>query len=258
MATSMRRVVVIAAATAAVVMASAIGIQAQDGDARDLVKRSLEALPRVPFTAKLKVAIEGKEPREVELSHKFIEGSRASYLQVVAPDELQGIRFLFLERVDGPPEQYMKVAAARTSVRVAGQVRRQPFLGSPFFIADLVEPPIDAFTYKLVGEEELLGRKVILVESVPKNLEEEVYGKTIFAVDPKDALILRRQFFDKKGAVLKVWTVDEVKTIDGFKTLVKQRMVNLQDNSRATLDITEVKYNADLPDKVFTPMYLLR
>ena len=99
----------------------------------------------------------------------MVDGARATYLDVTAPDELSGIRFLFLEHADREPEQFIKVAAAHNAVKVKDQVRKQPFLESDFYVSDLVEPPIDAYTYKFVGEEELLGRKTKLVEAVPKN-----------------------------------------------------------------------------------------
>jgi len=242
---------------AGVAIAAALPARAQEGDARDLLKRALDALPKAPFKATLKLTTP-QGVRELELDHKLVNGARASYLEVTAPPELEGIRFLFLEKVGGPPEQYMKVAAAKTVVRIADEVRKQPFLGSTFYVADLVEPALDDFNYKYAGEFEVLGRKCMLVESTPKNPEKEVYSKTIYAIDPKDLLVLRRQFFDPKGAVMKVWTVEKVEKIDNFWTIMDQRMSNVQDNQQSRLDVEEVKYNVELPDSMFTPKHLLR
>jgi len=243
--------------SAGLAVAVAAGAHAQEGDARDLVKRALDALPKTSFTAKLKLTTP-QGVRDLELNHKLVNGARSSYLEVTAPPELQGIRFLFLEKIGGAPEQYMKVAAAKTTVRIADEVRKQPFLGSTFYVADLVEPAIDDFTYKYAGEFEVLGRKCMLVEAVPKNPDKEVYSKTVYAIDPKDLLILRRQFFDTKGAVLKVWTVEKVDKVDDIWTIMDQRMTNVQDNQQSRLDVESIKYNVDLPDVMFTPKYLLR
>ena len=244
--------------SAGLAVATVAGAYAQEGEARDLVKRALDALPKASFTAKLKLTTP-QGVRELELNHKLVNGARSSYMEVIAPPELQGVRFLFLEKLGGAPEQYMKVAAAKTSVRVADEVRKQPFLSSTFYVADLVEPAVDDFSYKYGGEPEVvLGRKCMLVESVPKNPDKEVYGKTVYAIDPKDLLILRRQFFDQKGAVMKVWTVEKVEKIDTFWTIMAQRMSNVQNNEQSRLDVDSVKYNVDLPDVMFTPKYLLR
>jgi hypothetical protein len=227
-------------------------------DAGALVKKAVDALPRKPFTAKL-VLTPAKEPkRELKLDHKVVDGARASYLEVTAPDQLEGIRFLFLEHTNAEPEQYIKIAAARSAVRVKDQVRKQPFLESDFYVSDLVEPPLDAYTYKLVGEEELLGRKTKLVEAVPKNSANEIYGKTVIAIDPADLLILKRSFYDLNGKLAKVWTIDQVEKVDGTWTIRDQRMTTVKDETTSRLQTPEIQYDVELKDSMFTPDYLKR
>ena len=227
-------------------------------DAAGLAKKAVDALPKVPFTAKLKLTPAKEPTRDLSLSHKVVGGARASYLEVTAPDQLEGIRFLFLEKANGEPEQYIKVAAARTAVRVKDQIRKQPFLESDFYVSDLVEPPLDAYTYKFVGEEELLGRKTKLVEAVPKNSANEIYGKTVIAIDPTDLLILKRSFYDLKGNLQKVWTIDKVEKVDGIWTMRDQRMTTVPDKTTSRLETPEIKYNVELKDAMFTPEYLHR
>src|SRR5690606_28835542 len=142
-------------------------------------------------------------------------------------EELKGIRFLFLEEAGAAPEQYIKIASARQPVRVKDQIRKQPFLESAFYVADLVEPEVDAYTYRFVGEEGIGGRKVRLVEATPKKPDEEIYARTVVAIDPDDLLILRRQFFDRDGKLVKVWTVDLVEEVEGVQTIRDQRMENV-------------------------------
>jgi hypothetical protein len=243
-------------------MAAVLGLSvpalADDGAAGDLVRRVVDAIPKVPFTAKLRLSSASFEAREIAMSRKIVGDAHGSYLEVTAPSMLEGIRFLFLERPGGPNEQYIKVAASRSSVRVSAEVRRQPFLGSTFYVSDLVMPELDRFTYRFVGERELLGRKCRLVEMTPKAPAEEVYPKTVLALDPGDQIILQREFFDRSGSLFKVWTIDEVEKIDGFWTLTGQEMANVQDKSKSRLDVLAVTYNAELPDVMFTPKYLLR
>src|SRR5262245_42168711 len=108
---------------------------AQDGEARDLVRKVIDALPKEPFVAKLRLTTPS-DTRELDLSHKIVGGVRSSYLEVTAPPELKGVRFLFLEPRDKPPQQYVKVALSRRGVLVTDEARSQPFLGSSFAVAD--------------------------------------------------------------------------------------------------------------------------
>ena len=42
----------------------------------------------------------------------------------------------------------------------------------------------------------------------PKKPGEEIYGRTVLALDPNDLLILRRQFYDRDDKLVKVWDVN--------------------------------------------------
>ena len=230
----------------------------EDTDGKVLVSKVVAAIPRNSFSAKLTVSSSDFAPREMQMSRKYVDGAHGSYLEVTAPDELEGIRFLFLERANQPNEQYIKVKASRNPVRVQEGVRTQPFLGSAFYVSDLVLPEVDNYTYKYLGKDVVGGRSVTLVEMTPKDPDNEVYAKTVLALDPKDLLILRREFFDKNGDKVKVWTIDKVEQIDGIWTLTGQEMQDLKNKSKSRLDVSDVKYNAELPDVMFTPKYLTR
>jgi outer membrane lipoprotein-sorting protein len=92
----------------------------------------------------------------------------------------------------------------------------------------------------------------------PKKPEDSVYGKTILALDPADLLVLGRRFFDAKGRLQKVWTVDKVEKVDGIWTLRGQELADLQEKTRSRLDVEQIEYNVKLPDDMFTTKYLLR
>jgi negative regulator of sigma E activity len=248
-----------AAAVVAMLVAAAAAGHAQDGGAHDLLKRVRDAAPKVPFTAKATMTSDRGWTREMELSHQQLDGNtEASYIEVVAPMDLKDTRFLVFDHTDGRDEQFMYVPAAKRSIQVGAQTRKQEFLGSEFYIGDLVQPNLDAFTYTFVGEEDVGQRHCKLVQAVPKEPADELYSKSIFAIDPNDLLIMRSQFFDDKGKLLKVWTLQKVEKIDGFWTPVLQEMVNVPDKHWSRLEMKEIKYNAKLPDTVFNKSYLIR
>jgi hypothetical protein len=236
----------------------ALATQAAADDGRKLVEDAVNALPKATFIAKVKLTT-NEGVRELELDQKIINGARNGYLEVTAPADLKGIRHLFIEPKDGPPIQYLKLTGARSIVRVAQEVRSQPFLRSTFFIADLVEPQVDAYTYKLLDEgAEIGGRYCKRVESTPKNPQKEIYGKIIACIDPKDNLVVQREFFDRKLNPWKVWKVESFKNIDGNWTPMVQDMHNSQEKTESRIETVDIKYNADLPDSIFTPEHLRR
>jgi outer membrane lipoprotein-sorting protein len=102
------------------------------------------------------------------------------------------------------------------------------------------------------------GRAVKLVETRPKAPAGELYSKTILAIDPKDLLVLRAEFFDPKGKPLKTWTVERLEKVDGIWTAMEQRMTNVQESATSRLAISDIRYNADVPDETFNRAHLGR
>jgi outer membrane lipoprotein-sorting protein len=227
-------------------------------DPRDLLKRVLDSAPKKPFVAKMRLATEGGLARELMLNHKHVGDAEASYMDVTAPLDVKDMRFLFFDRIEGRDEQYIYMPAIKRSIQVADEIRKQPFLGSEFYVSDLVTPELDSFTYVFAGDETVAGRACKLVEVTPKSAADQLYSKAILAIDPADLVIVRTQFFDPKGKPLKVWTIDKLERIDGVWTPLVQRMTNQQENRTSTLEISEVRYNVELPDNMFTRTNLNR
>ncbi len=229
-----------------------------DEDARELVRKVLDALPKDSFEARMTVSSGDFEPREMRMVRHFVEGAHGTYLEVSSPDDLEGIRFLFLEHPGKPNEQFIKVKASRTAIQVSEEVRRQPFLGSTFYVSDLVMPNLDDYSYKYVGKDVVGDRTVTLVEMTPKDVEADIYSKTVAALDPVDFLVLRREYFDKDGEKIKVWTVDKIEKIKETLSPTGQRMVDLRTGASSRLDVGKVDFDAEVTDALFTPKYLLR
>jgi len=237
---------------------AATASRAEEEGARDLVKRMLEAVPKVPLTAKATLTSDRGWVRELELSRAFVKDADVSYLEVTSPLDLKDTRFLLFDRAQGRDEQFMYIPQVKRAMQISDETRKQPFLGSDFYVSDMVRPELGAFDYRVVGEEKIGERSVKLIEAVPKDPEHELYGKTVSAIDPTDLLVLRVQFFDAKGGLIKVWTLEKVEKVDGMWTPLVQRMQALQEQHESRLTLTEVKYNADLPTDVFNRTYLTR
>lgn len=244
--------------TAAASSEEAAPAAADPEDPRTLIERAIATLPDASLKASIELSSSRGWTRTFEASGKRVDDAVASYIEVTGPQDVKDTRFLFFERVNAPDEQHMYIPLVKRAIQIADETRKQAFLGSDFLISDLVAPEVDSYTYKFVGESEVLGRKCRLVESAPKDMETAVYSKSIGCVDTDDLIVLRTELFDKKGSLLKVWTLKKLEKIDGFWTPLEQEMVNVQDSTSSTITITRIEYNVELPDDIFTRARLLR
>ena len=233
--------------------------RADDDAGRALLKQVIDAVPKVPFIAKMILKSQNGLVREMTLERKPTKEGDATYLEVTAPDNLKDTRFLFFERGPAGTSQYMYVPFMKRTIQIRDEARKQPFLGSEFYVSDLILPDLDAFKYAVVGQETVGGRACTLVQSEPKTPgPDEMYSRLVLAIDPKDSLILRTQFYDPKGNLMKVWTIDKFEQVDSYWTPMQQTVANVPENTQSVLTLTEVKYNANVPDLVFTKPHLER
>jgi len=114
-------------------------------------------------------------------------------------------RFLLFERTEGVDELFVFAPALNRVVPVHEESRKQPFLGSDFYVSDLVLPNLDTYTHERAGEELVGERRCVLVASVPKSQEGALYGKVVLAIDPADLLVAKMEFFDPKKQLLKAY-----------------------------------------------------
>jgi len=243
----------------AAALAAAVPARAQDTAGRDLLQKVVDAAPRKPFVARAKLTSPSRGwDRDLGLYFKNLDGTDASYIEVTAPFDVKDTRFLMLDRKDGRDEQFIYVPAMKRAIQVSNETRKQPFLGSDFYVVDMVSPNLADYTHALGGQDKVGDRECTLVESVPNAPANELYSKMIACVDPKDLLIVRTQFFDAKGKAYKVWTIEQYDKVDGVWTPRKQRMENVQDNTESILEITEIKYDAPVSDETFTRAHLTR
>jgi hypothetical protein len=246
-------------ATLVLVLGTLGAVTAADDGARALVQRVADAAPPVRFVATLGITTTGGLERRFTMSGRPLEdGGEVRYIEVFAPFNLANTRYLLFARPHGRDEQFLYVPTMQRVMRLSESTRREPFLGSTFYILDLIRPEIDDFTYAFDGDATVAGHPCRLVIARPKRPDEEFYGRSRFAVDPTDLVVRRAELFDSEGTPLKVLHVDRLERIEGRWTATSQRMENVRDGGTSTLTVTEVDYDAEVPDETFTVGHLGR
>ena len=235
------------------------GEGAREDEARALAKRVADAAPSGAFVADLTLVTSGDLSRRLTMSGASLhDGGTARYIEVVAPTNLKDTRYLLLERPSGAARQFFYLPTMQRVMRLSEAARREPFLGSTFYIADLIPPALDDFAYAFVGDATVQDRACRLVEATPVDPDEAVYGRSVLAIDPTDLVVLRPEFFDADDRPLKVLHVDVLERREGRWTAVRQRMVNVPADETSSLVVEDIDYDAALPDEIFTVGHLGR
>jgi hypothetical protein len=182
------------------------------------------------------------------------------------PNEIKNTGFLTYDykNSDKDDRRWMYLPKLRKIKRIASKDKRLSFMQSDFSHADLSIRNVDAYQYKLIGEEDLEGHKVWVIESTPKDEEtisENGYIKNIFYVRQDVNVIVRSINYLKKGKRIKTMNVSKLENIQGYWVLKEITMETSKSGevlSKTILRIDNILFDQDIPHNQFSTHALER
>ncbi len=198
-----------------------------------------------------------KREREMEILVKDFSGLNKTYIRFLAPSDIRGTSFLSIERVAGSDLQYLFLPDLGRSRRIVSSQKKRRFVNTDYTYEDMERRKPDQDTHRILGEEKVMGRDCYKLESVPKDGKSQ-YGKRISWVDKESYLILKTDFYDKKGRLVKQFRVDKIGKVGNIWTIFDSTMCDLKRDHKTKMVLEDVKYNQGLSDEVFTVRYMER
>jgi hypothetical protein len=222
---------------------------------REVVRRAMDQQVFRNKGAEMKIEMRladrgGQRHRVLAAATLRKDGLSRTMARVLAPQDVAGMAFLFLEREQGADEQFMYLAALRVVKRIVGSQKSAKFLGSQFTYGDLEWRSVEEASYARLPDETLGGEPCHVIEARPTGDSE--YGALTLWVRRKDFTMLRMKFFDKQRRLKKVLFVKRVEPIGGRLVATRMKMKNAQTGDTTLLAVTDVKLRDDLSPERFT------
>lgn len=158
----------------------------------------------------------------------------------------------FLKRGD---DLWMFFPEAEDIVKISGHMLNQGMMGSDFSYQDMMESDklIDLYDFKLIGEEELVGRPCYLLEGIAREGKGVSYYRRKTWIDQERFISLKEELYARSGRLLKVTAVNKVEQIDQRWYPVESVMVDqLKKNTRTEFIIKLIEFNPQIPEDTFT------
>lgn len=168
------------------------------------------------------------------------------------PEEMLGTEFLIHAERGKRNREWAYFPDLDLVREIAGKNEDDPFLGSDITYADLAGGAhLDDLRHRLVGDTEVGGEPSYLLEGVPKH--RVAYGKLRGYVRKKDFVVVKAEFFDHEGGLLKEALLSDVRELGGV-LLAHRIEVRSPEPNRSTVMVFEVvKVNLGLAPSAFIP-----
>jgi outer membrane lipoprotein-sorting protein len=136
--------------------------------------------------------------------------------------------------------------------RISAADKRTSFAGSHFLYEDVSGRHTAADRHELAST----TPEYYVLNNIPRDPGSVEFASFKMWIHKKSFLVVQASYYDADGTEIKRYNALKVKKIDGYPTVTQARMTDLRDKSYTLMNYTEVSYNLDLPDEIFTQRYL--
>jgi len=168
------------------------------------------------------------------------------------PPDVRNLAFLVWKYPGRDDDRWLYIPALKLVRRIAASDKHTSFVGSDFNYEDVSGREPEEDTHRLLREEKVGGRDVYAVESIPKDPGSADFARRLSWVDKATWLPLKEENYDRRGDLARVFTAEELKEVQGFWTITKRVMKNVQTGHWTEILFGEVRYNRKLSPEFFS------
>ena len=170
------------------------------------------------------------------------------------PGDVKGTGFLTwdYDQAGKEDDKWLYLPAMKKTRRISGSSSKTDyFMGTDFTYDDMGGRSVDEDKHTLLREETRDGHKCWVVESVPKD-PHEVYSRKVTWIRQDSDTGVYCEFYDKLGKLHRVMTVTDLQKVEGFWTVMKMEMKNVQSGHSTQITVSEPKYDIKVDKSLFT------
>ncbi|TDG11388.1 outer membrane lipoprotein-sorting protein [Seongchinamella unica] len=182
------------------------------------------------------------------------------------PADVLGTGFLTYDYDDESrdDDQWLYLPALRKVKRIASQDKSGSFMGSDFNYSDMTSRNLSDYDFTLQKELPLGEHTVWVIEAIPRSedvIDETGYKKSLLLVRQDSHVVVRAVHWTADGNKQRYFDTLSLDLIDGIWTPLEVTMTTKQGKQtlhKTAISFSNVKYNQDLDESLFTVRYLER
>lgn len=178
-----------------------------------------------------------------------------------SPPEMAKSGVLLMENADKDNEQWIYLPATYSTRRIPARNRGDRYMGTDFSYEDAVSFRIEEYAFTALDDEAVDGTACRKVEQKPvekKLVAESIYSRIVQWVDAEKNVVLRAEYFDKEGKLLKTYRAAGVVQAAGAWRANHFEIEDHRLKHKTVVDITDRDCSTPLREAYFTTRSLER
>ena len=179
-------------------------------------------------------------------------GEQRFYVYFKRPADWNKTVFRVHKHLDRDDDRWLYLPGLDLVKRIAATDKRTSFVGSHFFYEDVSGRNVNDDTHELVRT----TKTAYVIKNVPKRPENVEFSYYLVYVHKATFLPYAFEFFDKQGKKYRTGRALATKRIQGYLTETKAEMRDLRTGGRTVVEYGKIKYDVNLPARIFSEQYL--
>ncbi|MGD8841077.1 MAG: outer membrane lipoprotein-sorting protein [Gammaproteobacteria bacterium] len=218
-------------------------------DPRDLIRSAMEHWRGVTSYSEMTMIIHRSDWERSFTMQAWTEGDKLSLVRVIAPRRDAGNGTLVKDR-----EMWTFSPKINRILKLPSSMMSQSWMGSDFSNKDISKSTdiIDQYDHRLLSTEQHGDHLQYTIESIPHEEAAVVWGKEIVVIRD-DFVLLRQEFWDQDGLLVKAMTSTEIKIMDDRPVASRMRMEKVEEPGEWTeIDVDAIDFDVEMAPGTFT------
>ena len=178
---------------------------------------------------------------------------RWTLMRFIQPRDVEKTGLLTKDYEGDESDQWLYLPALDRVRRIASSRKGGRFVGSDFYYEDLKDREVNMDHHRIIGKDKVGKIGCTLLESIPVKKSNSVYSKRVSCVHIKLLLPLRIEFYQRNPKKpVKRLQAKKIKKVQGYWTIFDSTMVNLKTGHSTKLLTTDIQYDQNIPDSLFS------
>lgn len=179
-------------------------------------------------------------------------GEQRMYVYFRRPADVNKMVFIVWKHPGKDDDRWLYLPALDLVKRIAATDKRTSFVGSHFLYEDVSGRSPEEDDHDLVKTTDTY----YVLRNRPKNPDSVEFDHYDMWIHRETFIPVRTEYFKASGERYRLYEALEVKSIDGYHTVIRARMSDFRSGGSTLLEYGSLGYNLDIPEEVFTERYL--
>jgi outer membrane lipoprotein-sorting protein len=218
-------------------------------DANEIIEKIDHNMSSKNRTFESSMLINGRRSSRKITLKTWSVGYKKSFTEYLSPASEKGTKMLKLES-----QLWIYSPSTDRTIQISGHMLRQSVMGSDLSYEDMMEDRklTDLYNARVISEEKVGDRDTWILELKAKTDNVAYYLRKIW-VDKEHFVPLKEELYAKSGQILKRTELRDVRKVQGrwfpFSVLYKDM---LKEGNGTEFKISDIKFDQDIPDYIFT------